>query len=164
MSRKTYVRNIIIIALCISIAGCAGIQRKFARKKQKEVKALPIVTTYDYPIEQRLDELYKKRFLFWKSWQGELIDRMDDTYKKRIECYDELIQNLSEMQRYLNDEKYKALEGFAAEIKSLDPDVKKNDLTNSEKYRIRQILERTRRLIDKNFSYSKVKNSLELRK
>ena len=161
---KRRFRYLVIALLCISVAGCAGMQRKFSRKKQQEEKVSPVVTTYDYPIEQRVDELYKKRFLFWKSWQGELIDRMDDTYKKRIECYDELIQNLSEMQRYLNDEKYKALEGFAAEIKSLDPDVKKNDLTNSEKYRIRQILERTRRLIDKNFSYSKVKNSLELRK
>jgi len=164
MGKKTYIRNIIIIALCISIAGCAGIQRKFARKKQKEEKSPPIVTTYDYPIEQRLDELYKKRFLFWKSWQGELIDRMDDTYKKRIECYDELIQNLSEMQKYLNDEKYKELEGFTVEIKSLSPDVKKINLTNSEKYRIKQILEKTKRLIDKKFSYSKVKDFLELRK
>jgi len=164
MGKKTYIRNIIIIALCISIAGCAGIQRKFARKKQKEEKAPPIVTTYDYPIEQRMDELYKKRFLFWKSWQGELIDRMDDSYKKRIECYDELIQNLSEMQKYLNDEKYKELESFTAEIKSLDPDIKKINLTNSEKYRIRQTLEKTKRLIDKKFSYSKVKDSLELRK
>ena len=154
----------IVIALCISIAGCAGMQRKFTRKKKEEAKTLPIVTTYDYAKEHRVDELYKKRFLFWKSWQGELIDRMNDTYKKRIKCYDELMQNLVEMQKYLNDEKYKELETFITEIKSVDPDVRKIDLTNSEKYRIAQVLEKTKRRIDKRFSYTHVKGSLELRK
>ncbi len=157
-------RNAVIILLCVSIAGCAGVQRKFARKKKQEEKPLPVVTTYDYAKEQRVDELYKKRFLFWKSWQGELIDRIGDTYKKRTECYDELMQNLMEMQKYLNDEKYKELEVFITEIKSVDPDVKKIDLRGSEKYRITQLLEKTKRLIDKRFSYAKVKDFLELRK
>ncbi len=157
-------RYAIIVILCISIAGCAGMQRKFARKKKEEARTPAVVTTYDYPIEQRVDELYKKRFLFWKSWQGELIDRMEDGYKKRTECYDELMQNLQEMQKYLNDEKYKELGNFITEIKSIDTDVKKMDLTNSERYKIAQLLEKTRRLIDKRFSYTHVKNQLELRK
>lgn len=153
-----------IILLCVSIAGCAGVQRKFARKKKQEEKPLPVVTTYDYAKEQRVDELYKKRFLFWKSWQGELIDRMGGNYKKRTECYDELMQNLLEMQKYLNDQKYNELEVFITEIKSVDPDVKKIDLRGSEQYRITQLLEKTKRLIDKRFSYTKVKDFLELRK
>nr|MBU1327800.1 hypothetical protein [Candidatus Omnitrophota bacterium] len=164
MVKNAWIQKSIIVVLCICIAGCAGMQRKFTRKKQQEEKPLPIVTTYDYPIEQRVDELYKKRFLFWKSWQGELIYRMDDSYKKRTECYNELMQNLLEMQKYLNDEKYKELEGFMVEIKSVDPDVKKINLTNSEKYRITQVLEKTKRLIDKRFSYSHIKDFLQLRK
>ena len=153
----------VIIILCISIAGCAGVQRKFARKKKEEAKTPAIVTMYEYPIAERVDELYKKRFLFWKSWQGELIDRMEDNYKKRTECYDELMQNLLEMQKYLNDEKYKELTAFVTEIKTVDPAVKKIDLTNSERYRITQLLEKTKRLIDKRFSYTHVKGYLELR-
>ncbi len=160
-----YLKYAGVVVLCISIAGCAGVERKFSRKKHKEEKNSPVVvTTYEYAKEQRVDELYKKRFLFWKSWQGELIDRMGDGYKKRTDCYEELMQNLEEMQKYLNDEKYKELAVFIAEIKSIDPDVKKIDLTNSETYRIAQLLEKTRRLIDKRFSYSHVKDSLELRK
>jgi len=157
-------RYIVIVILCLSVAGCASMQRKFTRKKHKEEKVMPIVTTYEYPIEERVDELYKKRFLFWKSWQGELIYRMEDTYKKRAECYNELMQNLLEMQKYLNDEKCKELEGFVAEIKLLDPDVKKIDLTKSEQYKITQVLEKTRRLIEKRFSYTHVKGFLQLRK
>ena len=70
MEKNTIMRDIVIIVLCISIAGCAGMQRKFARKKKQEEKITPVVTTYDYAKEQRVDELYKKRFLFWKSWQN----------------------------------------------------------------------------------------------
>jgi len=161
---KRRFRYLVIAVLCISVAGCGGLQRKFARKKKQEEKVSPVVTTYDYPVEQRVDELYKKRFLFWKSWQGELIDRMDGTYKKRIECYDQLMQNLFEMQKYLNDEKNKELEAFITEIKSVGPVVKKMDLRGSEKHRVAQVLEKTKRLIDKRFSYSKVRDSLELRK
>ncbi|MCX5688043.1 MAG: hypothetical protein NTV71_05365 [Candidatus Omnitrophica bacterium] len=139
-------RYVVVVMLCLFVAGCASMQRKFARKKQKEEKMMPIVTTYEYPVEERVDELYKKRFLFWKSWQGELINRMEGTYKKREECYNESMQNLMEMQKYLNDEKCKELEGFVAEIKLLDSDVKKIDLTKSEQYRITRILEKTRRL------------------
>ncbi|MDO8602753.1 MAG: hypothetical protein Q7O04_02760 [Candidatus Omnitrophota bacterium] len=157
-------RYAVISLLCLSIAGCAGVQRKFTRRKKQEEKLSPVVTTYDYAKEQRVGELYKKRFLFWKSWQGELIDRMGSGYKKRAECYDELMQNLLEMQKYLNDQKYNELEVFITEIKSVDSDVKKNDLRGSEQYRITQLLERTKRLIDKRFSYAKVKDFLELRK
>jgi len=153
-------RCAVIIILCIAIAGCAGLQKKFTRKKKEEARIPPIVTTYDYPIEHRMDELYRKRFLFWKSWQGELIDRIDDTYKKRSECYNELMQNLLEMQKYLNDEKYKELGAFITEIQSIDPDVKKIDLTQNEKHRITQLLEKTRRLIDKRFSYTHVKGQM----
>ena len=90
MMKYTKLKWVVVIVLCLCIAGCAGFQRKFARKKKEETRQLPIVTTYDYAKERRVDELYKKRFLFWKSWQGELIDRMGDSYKKRTECYDEL--------------------------------------------------------------------------
>jgi hypothetical protein len=70
------------------------------------------------------------------------------------------MQNLLEMQKYLNDEKYKELETFITEIKSVDPDVKKINLTKSEKYRITQLLEKTKRLIDKKFSYTHVKDQM----
>jgi len=153
-----------ILCISITLAGCAGMQRKFARKKPEEKKPAPVITTFDYAKELRVDELYKKRFLFWKSWHGELIDRMDGGYKKRAECYGQMMENLLEMQKYLNGQKSAEIEAFITEIKSIDPDVKKKDLTNSERYRIKQVLEKTKRLIDKRFAYSDVKDFLELRK
>ena len=42
----------------------------------------------------------------------------------------------------------------------MDPDVKKINLTKSVKYRITQLLEKTKRLIDKKFSYTHVKDQM----
>lgn len=154
---------LIVFILCVSVSGCAGVQRKFARKKKEEAKPLPIVTTYDYRKELRVDELYKKHFLFWKTSQGELIDRMGAGYKKRVECYDQAIANLMEMKKYLNDLKGLELEPLINEILSLDPAIRKIDLTRNETYRMQRLLEKTKRQIEKKFSYSDVKNSLELK-
>lgn len=157
-------RKIIIFILCITLVGCAGLQRKFIRKKKEEPKPLPITEMYDYKKELRVDELYKKHFLFWKSWQGELIDKMDWTYKKRTECYEGLLENLAEMKKYLKEEKAKELDPFIEELAAIDAKVRKKRLVESEKYRMRQLLERTKRQIEKRFSYSDVKDYLELRR
>jgi len=150
--------------LCLDIVGCAGLQRKFIRKKKVEERPAPIITTYDYAKDLRVDELYKKHFLFWRTWQDELILRIDESYKKRIDCYDNLVMHLDEMAGYLKEEKSTELRPYIEEIKSLDNVIRKKNLSESETYRLRHIFEITRRQIDKKFSYSKVKDCLELKK
>jgi len=164
MSKNRVLRYVLICVLFVSFTGCAGLQRKFTRKKKKEERITPVITTYDYAKDLRVDELYKKRFLYWKSWQGELIERMDGAYKKRRECYEHLVMNLMEMKKYLSRTKAEELELFIEEIKSIDPDIKKKRLSRSERHRMTHMLERTKRRIDKKFSYSKVKDLLELKK
>jgi len=164
MRKNVYVRNLIIFLLCASLCGCGGLQRKFARKKKEETRITPVITTYDYSKELRADELYRKHFLFWKSWQTELIDRMGGTYKKRIECYDYTIASLAEMKKYLKDPKASELEKFIVRIKTIDPEVKEPRLSKSQQYRIRQLLESTKRQMDKLFSYNKVKDYVEMQK
>ena len=152
----------IILTLCMTLGGCAALQKKFSRKKKEQEKIAPIITTYDYSKELKIDELYKKYFLFWKSWQSELIDRIDSTYyKKRISCYDYTISSLMDMRRYLTGSKAIELDGVMKEIGTLDPQIRERSLSKSELYRIRQLLRRTKRQIDKGFSYSKVKEFLE---
>jgi hypothetical protein len=164
MFKNKSIRLIIIAFLCVSVAGCAGLQRKFTRKKkQKDEKILPIINMYDYSKELRVDELYKKHYLFWRSSQTELAGRMDDNYKKRGACYDLLVSNLAEMRDYLDDSKAAELEVFLERIMAIDTDIKKKRLSEIEKYRLKQLLESTRRNIEKKFSYSDVKERLLLR-
>lgn len=162
MFKNKFFLYLCIFILCVSLAGCAGLQRKFARKKKQEERIAPVITTYDYSKELRVEELYKKHFLFWKSWQTELIDRMDGTYKKRTECFDFTVSSLVEMKKYLKKPKAEELEKIIVKVKSIDPEVKKVRLSKSQKYRIKQILENTKRQIDKRFSYGHVKDYLEM--
>ena len=162
MHKAKILRYIVILFLCLSFAGCAALQKKFVRKKKEEEKLAPVITMYDYSKDLRTDELYKKHFLFWKTWQLELIGRMDATYKKRNDCYDHIIANLMEMQRYLRASQREELQSFLERIKSIEPMIRKGRLSKSEKYRITKLLEDTRRQIEKKFSYSDVKDLLEL--
>lgn len=164
MIKHRKITYFIIVMLCLSMAGCAGLQRKFTRKKKLEQKPVPVITTHDYAKDLRVEELYKKHFLYWKTWQGELIDRMDAGYKKRVECYDHTLMHLEEMAKYLAESKSKELGSFIGEIKSIDPDIRKKRLSKSEENNMRSLLEKTKRRIDKEFSYSNVKDSLELKK
>ena len=157
-------RYIVILILCVVFSGCAGLQRKFTRKKKKEERHAPVIITYDYAKDLRVEELYKKRFLFWKSWHGELIDRIAGTYMKRIECYDQAVMNLMEMEKYLREETSSELKPFIEDMKSISLDIKKRRLSKGEQIKLKSLLEKAKRSIDKKFSYPRVKDSLELRK
>ncbi len=163
MQKNRVLTFVFILMLCISFSGCAGLQRKFTRKKKKEEKEAPVITTYDYSKERRLDELYKKRYLFWQSWHLELIDRLESNYKKRISCHDHALENLMEMKKYLKSPKDKELEVFIKEIKSTQSTLKEKRLSKGAINKLRNVLEKTKRQIQKKFSYSDVKEFLELR-
>lgn len=164
MYKRKFTACILILILFVSSAGCATLQRKFARKEKEEERIAPVITTYDYSKELRVDELYRKHFLFWQSWQTELINRLDATLKKRTTCYDYIISSLMEMRKYLIGPKVEELDSFIVEVKSIETDIKDKKLSKSSQYRIKRILERTKRQIDRKFSYPNVKGSLELKK
>ena len=164
MFKKRSFVAILILILLISLTGCAALQRKFTRKKRKQPRPTPVITTFDYAKDLRVEELYKKRFLYWKTWHTELLNRMDAGYKKRVACYDHALMNLKEMQKYLKDAKISEIEPLVEKLQSIDPDIRKKRLSKGEEVRMRRVLEKTKRQIDKNFSYSKVKDYLELKK
>ena len=164
MSRKRYIIGTLILVLCVSSVGCAALQRKFVRKKKEKERYAPVITTFDYSKELRVDELYKKHYLFWKTWQMELIDNVDAGLKKRTTCYDYTMKNLLEMKGYLKDPKSSELEVVIEEVKTIDPEIREKNLSKNKQYRITKLLERTLRQIEKRFSYSDVKDFLELKR
>ncbi|MFC1509635.1 hypothetical protein ACFL60_08140 [Candidatus Omnitrophota bacterium] len=157
--------SIFIFLLSISFMGCAALQRKFVRKKkEKEEKAMPIITTFDYSKDLRVEELYKKHYLYWQSWQTELIERLDAGHKKRISCYDYTMKHLLDMEKYLTEPKMSELGVIIREIKDVDIKVKEKNLSKNNKYQIKRLLEKTLRQIQKRFSYGDVKDHLEIKK
>ena len=164
MIRKRFFISIFALMLLVSFTGCAALQRKFTRKKKNDGgRVAPVITTYDYSKDLRVDELYKKHFLFWKTWHSELIDRMDTGHKKRAACFDHAVANLVEMKNYLADPKAQELDPYIEKMANITNDIRDKRLSKSEKYNLKQMLEKTQREINKYFSFSDVKDFLELR-
>ncbi len=164
MIRRRFFISVFALMLLVSFTGCAALQRKFTRKKKDKGRVVPVITTYDYSKDLRVEELYKKRFLFWKTWHDELIDRMDTGHKKRVACFDNALENMIEMRKYLASPKAEELDPYIKKMTDIDKDIKEGRLTRSEKYNIKKALEKIKRQVNKNFSFSDVEEFLELRK
>ncbi len=161
MFRKKYFTIAVSLLLCIALFGCASLQRKFTRRKEKEEDEPLIVTSFNYSKDLRSDELYKKHFLYWKTWHTELIDRLDEDAKKRSSCYNHMYMHLQEMQKYLDELKAKEMEKYRKKMEGIEKDVKERRLTRISRLRIKRSLEKTFRQITKRFSFSDVKENLD---
>jgi hypothetical protein len=151
------------ILLLVTSLGCEAFVRKFTRKPKKE--NLPqeemVLVPEEYKGSQMSrEELYRQHFLFWKSWQDELINALSQklSQKRRIGCTEEALKNLTELKGLLNPEQNKKLDIYIESLRELrdliaqDP-YSNNAATNSQK------AERLKRNILRDFSYSKIKDS-----
>ncbi|MGE4357949.1 MAG: hypothetical protein AB7E08_05300 [Candidatus Omnitrophota bacterium] len=99
---------IILFILVVLLAGCASFRRKFVREREKEKKPQPVVYFKEYTKDTSYDDLYKKHFLFWKYWEMELINALEeDNYKKQLTCIQQAISNLKDLETYLVSDKQK---------------------------------------------------------
>jgi uncharacterized protein YicC (UPF0701 family) len=108
------------------------------------------------------EELYRQYFLFWQSWQEELITSLNDkrSQKKILDCLKEALKNLNTMRSMLDGIAQKKLDAYIADMNMLAEEVR-NDLYgtyNSNTYR--QSAEHIKMDIMRDFSYAKIKNNL----
>ncbi|PIU42166.1 MAG: hypothetical protein COS99_01755 [Candidatus Omnitrophica bacterium CG07_land_8_20_14_0_80_42_15] len=160
--RRTIIRELFIILIAIFFifesTGCETIQKKFVRKN-KETK--PIEKYYELEKYSRepSDVVYKRHYIYWKTWQEELINRIsEDNYKKNMRCSSEIVSNLEDMQRYLVKEKAKELEPYINKMRDIAKELDNRLLGFAKKNQIKSMLEKTYREIKREFSYAKVGN------
>jgi hypothetical protein len=155
---------ILIFAFCILSSGCDAFVRKFTRKPKKEAflaeEMVLVPEEYKGP-QMTKEELYRQYFLFWKSWQDELIASLSEkrSQKKQIDCAEEAIKNLVNLKTLLNEEKQKELDIYIKRLKDLR-DLISQDLYGSNIVTHLQKAEWIKRDILRNFSYHKVKDIL----
>ena len=68
----------LICFLVFNLVGCESFTRKFTRKSKKPDQAVEMVLVpqeYKGPNMTK-EELYRQYFLYWKSWQEELINAL----------------------------------------------------------------------------------------
>jgi hypothetical protein len=149
-------------AVVSGLCACEGFARKFVRKpkpqdkKEEEIVLVP----QEYKAEElNNEELYRQYFLYWKSWQDELIDNLSErglNHKKQIDCLKEALGNLMKLRDLLEAEKQKLLDNYINEMNNLRADISKDLYENfivNNLMRARQL----KRNIQRDFSFSKIK-------
>jgi Ni,Fe-hydrogenase I large subunit len=151
----------ILIALLISLlfamnlCGCAELQKKFIRKK-KTVKAEPhYYRIQDYKVKPSI-ELYTQHYVYWRSWNREIVEMLGINSKKDKRCISEMIGNLEDMASMLIDEKAQELDKHIQVIRGIENDIQRGNMSFATKSRIKKVLEKEFALIKINFSYRKM--------
>jgi len=152
------------LSFVICMTGCDAFVRKFTRKPKTE--NLPQEEMVLVPEEYKgpqvpKEELYRQYFLFWKSWHDELIESLlqKKSQKKQIDCAEEAIKNLINLQKLLNEEQQKKLDIYILQLKDLQEAIGK-DLYGMDSSNNVQNAERIKRSLLREFSYNKVKDCL----
>lgn len=156
MIRKILV-IILVVLIGLEVTGCGPLKKKFTRKKKKEIPPPVYYELEKYSREPNI-VLYKRHYIYWKTWQEELINKIGDKYKKDIRYADGIISNLQDMRRLLVKEKGDELAVFIDEMKKIKTMLNDRSLRGANKIRIKNTLEKRYRKIKREFSYTKVED------
>ncbi len=150
--------------LLLNLVGCESFTRKFTRKSKKTDTAVEMVLApeeYKGPNMTK-EELYRQYFLYWKSWQDELINAL--TYKaslkKKIDCAQEALKNLVNMKRLLVPDAQKNFDAHISKLTDLLSCIK-SDVYGTNDARNLASAERIKSGIQQGFIYPKIRNYLK---
>lgn len=147
--------------LLINLMGCEAFTRKFTRKSKKTDQTVEMVLApeeYKGPNMTK-EELYRQYFLYWKSWQDELINALthNASLKKKVDCAQEALKNLVNMRALLIEQAQKNLDVYIARSQDLLSDMQK-DTYGAVNKRNNDAAEHIKSDIQRGFIYPKVKN------
>jgi hypothetical protein len=150
--------------LLLGLLGCEAFTRKFTRKSKKSNVAVEMVLTpeeYKGPNMTK-EELYRQYYLYWNSWQDELINALTQkaSLKKKVDCAQEALKNLVNMKMMLVAD---AQKNFDLEIVKLNDLLAyiKSDVYGVNDSRNLRVAERIKSNIHKSFIYPKIRNYLK---
>jgi len=160
----------LLFFFAIAASGCDSFVRKFTRKSKKnqEEQVELVLAPEEYKSDMTKEDYYRQYLLYWKSWQGELIESLGaaakgegvSNFKKQKECINQAISNLVSLRALLVADLQNKLDKYMVKMNNLrdavvgDPYGRSADLNAQE-------AERLRRHILNDFSYKDVKSALQ---
>jgi hypothetical protein len=159
---KKAVALMVACIMMVTITGCSPEwQKKFVRKKKDVKKAPRIYQLKKYEKKPSL-ELYRKHYVYWETWQSELIEVLGYNHKKDVRCVTEALSNLQDMRNVLVPEKGDKLTKHINSMAQVKDMVMRNDESQpARRDYIRQRLERIDRVIKAEFSPKMAKNYIK---
>jgi hypothetical protein len=165
MTHACFIKRLFILILlfCVSLqlSGCTALQRKFTRKKKKPKLRIPAYKPIKEYDRRPTPELYKKHFVYWKTWQSSLIQTIGESKKRDIRAIKEIIGNLKDLKSMLTSEKAAELQSHIDKIVLLEERVSRRSLTKYDKDSVVRVLEKQERQIERSFRYDKIKDYLK---
>ena len=154
---------LLAVLMLLDLSGCASVQKKFIRKK-KTPERIPVAIFYEQPVYQKKYSnvyYYKTHYMFWRSWQGDLIeDLKGGNEKRRRRSAEEALSNLTEMNNYLTPGKQKELKPTLDSLSQIVQKIENSQVTPSSESGLRSDAEQIRRVVSNDFYYDKVKNDV----
>lgn len=161
MKFKAFLLLTTYFLLLTTLFGCEAFRKKFVRKpKEKEVKI--VVETYEYESEPA-EKTYKRFFLFWRAAHEEMINSLksqDSNRKKLVFAAEKIIENLQQMRQLLMPQMQARLDTFISEQKDIARQLNRFKLQHAQLIRIKSMLEKQRRQIQKEFNYKHIQEYL----
>jgi mRNA deadenylase 3'-5' endonuclease subunit Ccr4 len=114
---------------------------------------------HKYDIKPSM-ELYEKHYIFWANWHSKILAELGKNFKNDIRCMQEIVGNLDDMYSLLNDEEGEKLRPHIEDIKKAKAIIDERNMTTSNETRIRRILERENRVIEREFTPRKMQGSI----
>ncbi|MFA4989676.1 MAG: hypothetical protein WC576_02775 [Candidatus Omnitrophota bacterium] len=149
--------------LLFTLCGCEAFVRKFTRKSKKDKAPLEMVLEPEEwkGPQMTKEERYRQYFVFWQSWQDELINALTQNapQKKKLDCVQQAMKNLLGLRSLLNESKQKQLDIYLKQTAELREDIK-SDIYGTANNFYRQNSEKLKMNISRYFTYSDVKNDL----
>ncbi|RJP29792.1 MAG: hypothetical protein C4533_02045 [Candidatus Omnitrophota bacterium] len=152
----------IVVYFALYSLGCEAFIRKFSRKPKKEKSAQEkmVLEPQVYSPEQvSKEDGYRQNFIFWKSWQEELIDSLNDrspNRKRQIMAANEAIKNLEYARTMLIEQAQIKLDKYIGQSKDLLAEIEA-DTYGDRAARSRFQAEQIRMNVLKEFTFSKIK-------
>jgi len=161
--------NGLILFVCVLIfvfasSGCETVARKFVRKPKTEDKKTEDVVFAPQEYKSgsfSKEELYRQYFLYWRTWQDELINSLEspESRKKQMLSLNEAVKNLENIKGLVNPENAAKLDSFIARLRLLRAAIAKDIYSQNSAHNRRQA-ELIKRGILRDFAFNKIKDNI----
>lgn len=165
-NRKLALVTVFFVAGVLCLTGCESLRKKFTRKrKSADTKEAMVIVPRDYnanPLPP--DVRYKQYFVYWKSWNQELVTALNDqaSFKKIIGCVEQARINLAKMTTLLKEDRAKELEVYLKKTEDLKAEIERvKNLPPVRMSSLRYKADRILSSVNRQFDLSKVKDSLK---
>ncbi|MFH1791670.1 MAG: hypothetical protein ABH885_06800 [Candidatus Omnitrophota bacterium] len=153
--RRVFVLMLAAVFCAGAMTGCASLRKKFIRKKKEKEETPQYLGIKEYKVTPSI-ELYKKHYIYWRSWNTEINENLGDNPKNDLVCIRQMIGNLEDMRGMLVDEKGNELDRHIDTLKGIEKDMSAGRITPGQKTRVQRVLKKEFMMVKINFTYTKM--------